>query len=107
MKLKNGAASLLGSMVVLASVGMGSAAGQPGGGQLPQQDHNFLIQNAQTQQAEILAGQLAVKRATTPQIRQAAQMIMSDHEQELAKLRDLAQSRQITLPYLPDATQQQ
>jgi putative membrane protein len=109
MKLKIAAASLLGSMAVLASVGMGSAAAQPGGGggQLSQQDRTFMTDNAQTDQAEVMTGQLAAQRGTTPQIRQAGQTISSDHQQVLTRLQGLAQNLNVPLPNSPDATQQQ
>jgi putative membrane protein len=103
------AVSLLGS-AVLATAGVGIAAAQPGGpggGQLSQQDQTFMIQNAQTDLAEITVGQLAAQRATSAPIRQAAQTIASDHQQVLSKLQDLARSLQVTLPNSPDATQQQ
>lgn len=109
MKLRIAAASLLGSMAVVASVGMGSAVAQPGGGggQLSQQDRTFMTDNAQTDLAEVTTGQLAAQQATTPQIRQAAQTIASDHQQVLTRLQGLAQNLNVTLPNSPDPTQQQ
>jgi putative membrane protein len=108
MKVKMAAASLLGSMAVLATVGFGAAAAQPGGaGQLSQQDQTFMAQNAQTDLAEIAAGKLAVAHATTAQIRQTANTIMSDHQQILSQLQGLARDLHVTLPNSPDATQQQ
>jgi putative membrane protein len=110
MKVKMAAVSLLGS-VVMATTGVGFAAaaqpGGPGGGQLSQQDQTFMIQNAQTDLAEITVGQLAAQRATTAPIRQAAQTIATDHQQVLSKLQDLARNLHVTLPNSPDATQQQ
>jgi putative membrane protein len=109
MKLRMAAVSLLGS-AVLATMGVGIAAAQPGGpggGQLSQQDQTFMTQNAQTDLAEITVGQLATQRATTAPIRQAAQTITSDHQQVLSKLQDLARTLHVALPNSPDATQQQ
>lgn len=108
MKVKMAAASLLGSMAVLATVGFGTAAAQPGGaGQLSQQDRTFMAQNAQTDLAEIAAGKLAVAHATTAPIRQTAQTIMSDHQRILSQLQGLAGDLHVTLPSSPDAMQQQ
>jgi putative membrane protein len=117
MKVRIAAASLLGSMAVLATVGCGTAAVQPSGGsnqqpggggsQLSPQDQTFMTQNAQTDLAEIGAGKLAVARATTGPIRQTAQTIMSDHQQILSQLQGLARDLHVTLPNSPDATQQQ
>jgi putative membrane protein len=108
MKVRIAAASLLGSMAVLATVGCTSAA-QPGGGgsQLSQQDQTFMTQNAQTDLAEIAACKLAVAHATTAPIRQTAQVIMSDHQQILSQLQSLAGNLHVTLPSSPDAMQQQ
>lgn len=109
MKVRMVAASLLGS-AVLATAGVGIAAAQPGGpggGQLSQQDQTFMMQNAQTDLAEISAGQLAAQHATSPQVRQDAQTIASDHQQVLSKLQDLARDLHVTLPDSPDSAQQQ
>jgi predicted outer membrane protein len=109
MKLRIATASLLGSMAVVASMGMGSVAAQPGGGggQLSQQDRTFMTQNAQTDQAEIVTGQLAAQHGTNQQIRQAGQTLMTDHQQALSKLQGVAQSMNVTLPNSPNPTQQQ
>jgi putative membrane protein len=109
MKARIAAASLLGSMAVLATVGCGTTAAQPGGGgsQLSQQDQTFMTQNAQTDLAEIAAGKLAVARGTTAPLRQTAQTIMSDHQQVLSQLQDLARNLRVTLPNSPDTMQQQ
>ena len=108
MKVKMAAASLLGSMAVLATVGFGTAAAQPGGaGHLSQQDQTFMAQNDQTDLAEIATGKLAVAHATTAQIRQTAQTIMSDHQQILSQLQGLGRDLHVALPNSPDPTQQQ
>lgn len=62
MTMRIAAAALLGSIAMVARIGMGSAAAQPGGdgGQLSQQDRIFMIDDAQADQAEIAAGQRAV-----------------------------------------------
>jgi putative membrane protein len=107
MKVKMAAASLLGSMAVLATVGFGTAAAQPGGGgHLTQQDRTFMAQNAQTDLAEIAGGKLAVARAVAAPVRQTAQIIMSDHQQVLSELQNLARDLHVTLPDSPDAMQQ-
>jgi putative membrane protein len=109
MKIKMAAASLLGSMAVLATVGFGTAAAQPGGGgsQLSQQDRTFVTQNAQFDLREIAAGKLAVAHATTAPIRQTAQTIMSNHQQVLSQVQGVARDLHVTLPSSPDAMQQQ
>jgi predicted outer membrane protein len=109
MKLRTAAAGLLGSMAVLASVGMGSAGAQTAGvsEKLSQQDQTFLTQNAQTDQAEITTGQLAAQRGTTDEIRQTGQTLMSDHQQALSKVQGIAQRANVTLPNSPDSAQQQ
>ncbi|MFY9808124.1 MAG: DUF4142 domain-containing protein [Pseudonocardiaceae bacterium] len=106
MKSRIAAASVLASLAVLATGGAGVAAAQPPN-QPSQQDQTFITQNAQTDLAEVMTGKLAAQRGTTPQIRQAAQTIMSDHQEVLSRLQGVAQNAKVTLPSTPDAMQQQ
>lgn len=115
MKAAITAGCLLGVAVLL--VGGGVAAAQttspapPGGGgtaaQLSEQDRAFMMENAQTNLAEISTGQLAIQRASSPSTKQTAQTVVSDHQQALAQLRDIAQRYSVTLPDSPNPTQQQ
>jgi putative membrane protein len=115
MKAAITAGCLLGVAVLL--VGGGVAAAQttppapPGGGgtaaQLSEQDRAFMMENAQTNLAEISTGQLAIQRASSPSTKQTAQTVVSDHQQALAQLRDIAQRHSVTLPDSPNPTQQQ
>jgi putative membrane protein len=102
MQLRIAAASLLGSLAVLATGGVGVAAGQSTGlsqgGTPSAQDQTFMRQNARTDLAEIMTGKLAVQRGTTNAIWLAAQTIMSDHQQALSKLQGVAQGAKVTLP---------
>lgn len=116
MQLRMVVVSLLGSMAVLATGGTGVAAAQSDspnlsassgshGSQLSRQDQKFIIQNAQTDLAEITTGKLAAQRGTTESVRQAGQMFMSDHRQVLSKLQGVARSVKVTLPTSPNAMQ--
>jgi len=109
MQLRIAAASLLGSLAVLATGGGGVAPGQattlghgvsPGlvGSSPSAQDQTFMRQNARTDLAEVMTGKLAIQRGTTDAIRQTAQTVMSDHQQMLSKLQDVAQGAKVTLP---------
>jgi putative membrane protein len=109
MKLRTAAASLAGSMAVLASVGMGSAGAQTAGASanLSPQDQTFLTQNAQTDQAEIASGQLAAQHGASQEIRETGQTLMNDHQQALSKVQGFAKDANVTLPNTPDPAQQQ
>lgn len=109
MQLRLAAASLLGSLAVLATGGVGVAAGQSTGlsdtvspgsaGSSPSaQDQTFMRQNARTDLAEVMTGKLASQRGTTVAIWLAAQTIMSGHQQMLSKLQGVARDAKVTLP---------
>ncbi|MGH3779656.1 MAG: DUF4142 domain-containing protein [Pseudonocardiaceae bacterium] len=109
MQLRIAAASLLSSLAVLATGGVGVAAGQPMGlshsvspgsvGSSPSaQDQTFMRQNARTDLAEVMTGKLASQRGTTVAIWLAAQTIVSDHQQTLSKLQGVARDAKVTLP---------
>jgi putative membrane protein len=113
MQFRMFAVGLLGSMAMLATGGVGVAAAQsasthPGSdsSQLSRQDHKFIIQNAQSNLAEIITGKLAAQRGTTEEVRQVARMLVSDHQQALSKLEDVAHSVNVTLPTSPNPMQQ-
>lgn len=109
MQLRIAVASLLGSLAMLATGGVGAAAGQSTGlshGVIPRsvgsspsaQDQTFMRQNAWTDLAEVMTGKLASQRGTTAAIWLAAQTIMSDHQQALSKLQGVAHGAEVTLP---------
>lgn len=89
-----------------ASTALPSSGNAPGQ-QPSEQDRTWMMQIAQVSLAEISAGQLAGQQATTPAIRQTAQTIVSDHQEGLTQLGNLAQRYSMTLPSAPNDMQQQ
>ena len=89
----------------------GIAAAQSGGatappGSVSQQDKVFIVQNGQTNLAEISLGLVAEKRAVTARTRQLAATLVASHEQVEAKLRKVAAQAGVPLPTAPSAMQQ-
>jgi putative membrane protein len=104
MKPSLGAVGLLAALTVIGATET-ACAGQSGG--LAQQDQTYLIQNAQTDMAEIAAGQLAIQKGTTDQIRGTGRTLIQDHQRALDQVKSIAQTKHVTLPSTPDQTQQQ
>jgi putative membrane protein len=104
MKPNLGAVGLLVALTVIGATET-ACAGQSSG--LAQQDQTYLIQNAQTDMAEIAAGQLAVQKGTTDQSRGTGQTMIQDHQRVLDQVKSIAQTKHVTLPSTPDPTQQQ
>ena len=103
MKPNLGAVGLLVALTVIGGTET-ACAGQSSG--LAQQDQTYLVQNAQTDMAEIAAGQLAVQKGTTDQIRGTGQTMIQDHQRVLDQVKSIAQTKHVTLPSTPDQTQQ-
>jgi putative membrane protein len=70
-------------------------------GDVPAATHAFLDKAAQGGITEIEAGKLAMARATTPDVKEFAEMVMKDHRQAYQLLQALAQSHQVSLPTTP------
>jgi putative membrane protein len=104
MKPNLGAVGMLAALTVIGASAT-ACAGQSSG--LAQQDQTYLIQHAQTDMAEIAAGQLAVQKGTTDQIRATGQTLIQDHQRGLDQAKSIAQTKHVTLPSTPDQTQQQ
>lgn len=65
-----------------------------------------MAQVAQVNLAEITIGELALKKATTPEVRSLAQETLADHQQAKSKLEEWASRKGVTLPSSPNAQQQ-
>lgn len=61
-------------------------------------DNPLLVRAAQDNRFEIEAGQVASQKATDPQVKQFAQMMVRDHTRATAILQQLADARNLTLP---------
>lgn len=65
-------------------------------------DALFLTETAHMSHAEIAASQLALKKASNPQVKQFAQMMIDDHTRGNQQLMQLAQQKGLDLPKRPD-----
>ena len=89
------AAGLLGLSVVPASAALSSI------------DKEFMEKAASSGMAEVQAAQLAQQRASSPQVRQFASRMITDHTQANSELQQIAEQMNVTLPSKPtgrDAT---
>ena len=73
-------------------------------------DREFAMNAASGGMAEVQAAQLAEQRATSPQIKQFAQRMITDHSAANTELQQIAKQANITLPAQPsgkDAAEEQ
>ena len=68
---------------------------------LSNQDREYLRDRAQMLAADVQAGQLASKKATTEHVRAFAYRMVNDHQRALENVRKLAAARQVELPAEP------
>jgi putative membrane protein len=100
------AASLLGLAPALAQTTQGSAAAQSSA-QISSQDRTFVQTAAQSNLAEIQAGQLAETRGATPAVREFGRWMVTDHTSMNNMLRTIAEHEGVTMPTSPNPTQMQ
>ena len=89
------AAGLLGLSVIPASAALSSV------------DKEFMEKAASGGMAEVQTAQLAQQRASSPQVRQFASRMITDHSQANSELQQIAEQLNVTLPSKPtgrDAT---
>ncbi len=82
-----------------ASTTQGGAAGA---GKLSQTDERMIKQIAEANLAEISAGKLAQDKAQSDEVKSFAKKMVEDHTKALDDLKQLAQSKGVTLPTEPD-----
>lgn len=91
-----------------ASTTQGGAAGTGGmsssaaAGKLSQSDERMFKQIAEANLAEISAGKLAQDKAQSDEVKSFAKKMVDDHTKALDDLKQLAQSKGVTLPTEPD-----
>lgn len=68
---------------------------------LSRQDKDYLRDRARMLTADLQAGQLASKKATTDHVRAFAYRMVNDHQRALENVRQLAAARQVDLPAEP------
>jgi len=66
-------------------------------------DQHFIAEAAKGNRAEVQLGQMMVSKASDPNVKQFAEMMVDDHTKALNQLQQLAQNKNMTLPDgLPD-----
>jgi putative membrane protein len=68
---------------------------------LSNQDKDYLRDRARTLAADVQAGQLASKKATTDHVRAFAYRMVNDHQRALENIRKLSAARKLDLPAEP------
>ncbi|WP_187365229.1 DUF4142 domain-containing protein [Cellulosimicrobium cellulans] len=92
--------------LVAATAALGLAAG-PAAAQPNAQDQTWLVAAHQSNLAEIAAGQAALQKATSDDVRMHGQMLIDDHTALDASLTPVAQQLGVALPAEPTPEQQQ
>ena len=75
-----------------------SSAATPNSGTNANADQKFVEDAAKGNRAEVELGKMVASKATSPAVKQFAQMMVKDHTDALNQLQKLAQSKNITLP---------
>lgn len=83
--------------------GHAQSGGQKAAGNLSQSDQRFLKQAAAGNLAEVQLGQMGQQKGTSPEVKQLAEALATDHQQNQQKLQSLAQKEGVTLPTEPSA----
>lgn len=79
--------------------GAPAAAGSPvAAGQVTREERSLMGALAQIHMAEIEAGQLALEKSASEQLKAFAQMVVDEHSADLQALRTLAQTKGVSLP---------
>jgi putative membrane protein len=89
---------LVGAAVALASPAAAQSTGKPA-------DEQFMKDAASDGTAEVELARLAVEKATRPEVKSYAQMLVDDHTRANDELKGLAAQKNVTLPAEPKAEQ--
>jgi putative membrane protein len=89
-------------IAVAACVGL-LAAGAAIAQNLSKGDQRILTGLAQANVNEVAAGNIALQKASSPEVKSFAQKMVDDHTQGLQEVRQVAQAKNVTLPTEPDA----
>lgn len=82
-----------------------SESGAAGGAKLSQTDERMMKQLAEANLAEISVGKLAQDKAQSDEVKSFAKKMVDDHTKALDDLKQLAQSKSVTLPSEPGKQQ--
>ena len=86
------------------ATGTGATASGAGAMALNSSDRRMLLSMAQANMAEIEAGRMAQTKSQNEQVKNFAQQMIDDHTKALEDVRQLAQSKNVTLPTDLDRT---
>jgi putative membrane protein len=75
-----------------------SSASSSQSGKLAASDRQFMIKAAQGGKAEVELGQLAQQNASSPEVKQFGQRMVTDHTQASEQLKQIASQKGVTLP---------
>lgn len=89
-----------------ASKGSMAGKGSMTGGAVNEMDAKFANDAAVAGMAEVAAGKVASQKATNPQVKDFAKMMVMDHTKANEELMAIAKKKNITLPAAPDADHQ-
>jgi len=81
-------------------------ANNPAGASAKTSDHAFLKNAAEGGKAEVELGQLAVEKASSPEVKQFGQRMVDDHSKANQRLEQVANKEGVTLPTSLDAKDQ-
>ena len=79
------------------------AAGAATAQNLSKGDQRLLTSLAQANVNEVAAGNIALQKATSPEVKSFAQKMVDDHTKGLQEVQQVAQAKNVTLPAEPDA----
>ena len=79
------------------------AAGTAYAQNLSKDDQRILTSLAQANVNEVAAGNIALQKATSPEVKSFAQKMVDDHTKGLQDVQQVAQAKNVTLPTEPDA----
>lgn len=68
---------------------------------VPAKERRFMIKAAEAGNAEINAGKIALEKSTNPAVRKFAETMIEDHTQIGAELKQLASTKEVSLPSDP------
>ena len=79
------------------------AAGAAAAQNLSKGDQRILTSLAQANVNEVAAGNIALQKAVSPEVKSFAQKMVDDHTKGLQEVQQVAQAKNVTLPTEPDA----
>jgi putative membrane protein len=86
----------------LAGVGCTSMGTVSDDSPLNASEQKFMMMVAQNSNAEVVAGKLATRKATNPQVKQFAQRMVDEHTKMNQEMEALAETKGLALPTAPD-----